>query len=321
MAVWWGAGRLAGVAGERKQLVQMAIASVLLLAAVVALTVRAEARSAVWADNFRLATEDEAETPGSYRSKYSAALARLSRAGAGDYDRLMKMVEEAIDILKPVRPALSIPLPYTTMGVLWRRNAEAPTATPEQKAKGYEEALRYLSEAETIDSARRADRARRDLARGWRRDRLQLTGDLEIYRDELDILRKLGRNAEAEQKAKIMLLLSPETPEAHQTMARIQMDLGRAGAAILEMFEEAELNENHSLDPAVGRLLMEADPGSCAVKADGSVNRDCALVHQAEAAAHAKLMELLRLSGRADRVPVWEERRAESTAARPGGSK
>jgi tetratricopeptide (TPR) repeat protein len=321
IAVWWAAGKLAGAAVEQKRgLVQMTAASLLLFASVTALAVRARARSAVWADNFRLATEDEALTPGSYRSRYSAALARLTRAGAGDYDGVMRKVQEAIDILEPVRPALSMPLPYATMASLWLRKAKAPGAAAEQKTKAYEAALRYLERAETIDTARRNGRAAADLARGWRPDMLELTGDLEIYRNEIEILRALGRAPEAEQKAKIFLLVAPETPETHQAMARIQADLGRPGAASLEMFEEAELNDNHALDPAAGRLLMEANPGSCAAKPDGSVDEACPVVRKVRDEAHAKLMELLRLSGRADRVALWEKRRAEWLAGTAGGS-
>jgi predicted Zn-dependent protease len=206
-----------------------------------------------------------------------------------------------------------------SIGTIWRRKAEVDGVPLEVRDADYARALDYLGRAEIVDIARRTDQANRDLAKGFPRDMLALSGDEQIYENEVAILLALGRLAEAEDKAHTLLLLGPRNPAWHRLMSQVRVAGHKPEAAILELFEASEVSDGRQSDPGISNLFRSLHPAGCESGKEGVLNLDCPQVAEARARAHADLMQLLRESGRADEVRKLE-RRFGKPAAEPSGA-
>jgi tetratricopeptide (TPR) repeat protein len=229
----------------------------------------------------------------------------LSRRGLnlGNIDYAIAEAAKAVSIVEGLPPLRTSTSALTTLGTLYKlkgRLTDYMHPDPVVVEGWYRKALDTLSQALPIDRAYSQERRRRELARGWPQERIQVKGYAALYENLSDTYRGLGMFREATDALRYLARLTPLDAKQYARIAELESLMGRTGDSIISLWMADTVNGTPELELQLARVYREIYPNGCAASSRSTLtpNRDCPLVRTHICSAQLRLIDLLSGTGR-----------------------
>lgn len=280
-----------------------AIAGFLTLA-VCALGFRTWQRNFDWTDGEKLWAGAAKVCPNSFKT-HLALIYGLSRRGLnlGNIDYAIAEATKAVSIVEGLPPLRNSTSALTTLGSLYKLKGLLSDYThpdPAVVERWYRKALDTLRQAQPIDQAYARERRRRELARGWPRERIQLKGYAALYENLSDTYRSLGMFQEATDAARYLARLTPLDARPYARIAELESAMGRPADSIISLWMADTVSGTPELEVQLAKAYQEIYPNRCAASSRSPLtpDRDCSLVRTHICSAQLRLIDLLTGTGR-----------------------
>ena len=273
----------------------------LLALAVAALGLRTWQRNLDWTHGEKLWASALAACPNSFKT-HLAVVYGLSRSGLnlGNIDYAVHQAGKAVSILEGLPPLQNSTSALTTLGTLYRMKGDLLVYQDPAAVQGwYRKALETLSRALLIDRAYAQERRRRELARGWPPERIQVKGYGALYENLKETYRRLGMLPEAAEALRHRIKLTPLNANLYAQLAGLESAIGQPADSIISLWMADTVSGTPQLKLQLARAYQQVDATGCAAASPSvSPNLDCPMVETHVCSAQRRLAALLSETGR-----------------------
>ena len=269
-----------------------------------ALGLRTWQRNFDWTDGEKLWASAVEASPNSFKTHLAVAYG-LSRRGLnlGNINDALDHARKAVSIVEGLPPLQNTTSAITTLGTLYKMKGDLLVyRDPAAVEDWYRKALETLDRALPIDRAYAQERRRRELARGWGSERIEVKGYAALYETLSDTYRALGRLPEAIDALRYLVRLTPLDAKRYAQIAELESATGHAENSLVSLWMAETVSGTHEWESQLASAYHQFDPTSCAGAGPSAVtsNRDCPLVRTHICSAHLRLVAALSETGRAD---------------------
>ena len=267
-----------------------------------ALGLRTWQRNLDWTDGEKLWASAVAACPNSFKT-HLAVVYGLSRKGfnLGNINYAVKEAGKAVSILEGLPSLQNSTSALTTLGTLYRMKGDLLVYQDPAAVEGwYRKSLETLSQALPIDRAYAQERRRRELARGWPPERIQVKGYGALYDNLSETYRRLGMLREAAEALRHRIELTPLDANLYAQLAGLEAAMGQPVDSVISLWMSDTVSRTPELERQLATAYRQLDATGCAAASLPAVtpNRDCPLVKTHFCSAQRRLVALLAETGR-----------------------
>jgi len=208
----------------------------------------------------------------------------------------------------------------TTLGTLYKVKGDLLVYQDPAAVDGwYRKALETLARALPIDRAYSQERQRRELARGWGSERIEVKGYGALYKTLSDTYRALGRLPEAIDALQHLVRIRPLDAERYAQLAELEAAAERTEDSVVSLWMAEKVSPSPEWELRLANAYHQRDPAGCAGAKPSAVtpDRDCPMVKAHICSAQRRLIAVLSETGRADAAGRYRLEAARTNGCTP----